>query len=322
MQFLIWFGFLVIVLLVLALDLGLIHRRDKVIQLKESIGWTAFYVLLALLFGVLVYFIYKHHWFGFGTSRALHATGREAALAFYTGYLIEESLSLDNIFVISLVFRYFAVPLQLQHRVLFWGILGAIVMRGLMIGVGAALILHFEWIMYVFGAILLLTALKMARTESEEIHPDRNPVVRAVRRIYPVTSHFEGHQFFTRLAGRRAITPLFLTLLIVESSDVVFAVDSVPAIFSVTRDPFIVFTSNIFAILGLRSLYFVLASLTVRFQYLRHSIVALLAYIGVKMLISKLVPIPNHVSLIVVAGLLTLGILLSLRRRPEPEADL
>jgi tellurite resistance protein TerC len=319
-QFLFWLGFLLVVAVILALDLGLIHRRDKVIHFRESLIWTGIYIALALLFCVGIYFIYEHHLVGFGTSAGMLAGGHQAALDFITGYLIEKSLSLDNIFVIAMIFTYFAVPLQLQHRVLFWGILGAVVLRGVMIGVGAALIIHFEWVMYVFGAILLLTAIKMARSGHEEIHPDRNPVVRLARRFFPVTPHFEGHQFFTRYQGKRAITPLFLALLIVESSDVLFAVDSVPAIFSVTRDPFIVFTSNIFAILGLRSLYFVLASLTVRFSYLRHSIVAMLAYIGVKMLLSHVVKIPNHVSLAVVAALLTIGILLSLRRPKVEDA--
>ncbi len=320
MQLLIWFGFLVIVLVILALDLGVFHKRDRVIGVRESIGWTAFYILLALLFNVLVFFMYRHHWLGFGTGRGLVASGHEAALQFFTGFLIEKSLSLDNIFVIALIFAYFGVPLGLQHRVLFWGILGALVLRGVMIGLGTALILRFEWIIYVFGGILLLTALKMMRSGHDEIHPDRNPVIRLARRVYPVTSQFDGHRFFTLERGRRAMTPLFLALLLVESSDVLFAVDSIPAIFAVTRDPFIVFTSNVFAILGLRSLYFVLASLTVRFHYLRHSIVAMLAYIGVKMLLSHVYPIPNHVSLIVIVALLAAGILLSLRRPRPPTA--
>jgi tellurite resistance protein TerC len=316
-QVLIWLAFLAIVLVILALDLGVFHRRDRVISVRESIGWTVFYIGLALLFNVFVFFLYQQHWLGFGTLRGLQADGREAALQFFTGFLIEKSLSLDNIFVIALIFAYFGVPLQLQHRVLFWGILGALVLRGVMIGLGTALILRFDWITYFFGAILLLTALKMARTGHQEIHPDRNPFVRLARRFYPVTSRLDGHRFFTYEGARRAMTPLLLALILVESSDVLFAVDSIPAIFAVTRDPFIVFTSNVFAILGLRSLYFVLASLTVRFHYLRHSIVAMLAYIGVKMLLSHVYPIPNHVSLIVIVLLLAAGIVASLKIPPR-----
>ena len=313
MATLVWIGFLLLVTGILALDLGVFHRRDRVIGIRESLLWSAAYIAAALAFNVFVYFLYEHHWLGFGAGEHLRATGREAALQFLTGYLIEKSLSLDNVFVIALVFGYFGIPLKYQHRVLFWGILGALVLRGVMIGLGAALIARFEWVIYVFGGILLLTAVKMMRSGHEEIHPDRNLFVRVARRFHPVASELDGHNFFTTWQGRRAMTPMFVALMIVESSDVVFAVDSIPAIFAVTRDPFIVFTSNVFAILGLRTLYFVLASLHDRFRYLRHALVAMLAYIGVKMLVSHVWPIPNHVSLIVIAALISAGIGLSLR---------
>ena len=307
MATLVWIGFLLLVIGILALDLGVFHRKDRPIGLRESLTWTAVYIGAALAFTVLIYFLYAHHWFGFGTHARFLASGPEAALQFITGYLIEKSLSLDNVFVIALIFSFFGVPIRYQHRVLFWGILGALVLRGLMIGLGAALIARFEWVTYIFGLILLATAVKMALSDHAEIHPDRNPFVKLARRFYPVTSELDGHRFFTTVGGRRALTPMFVALMLVESSDVVFAVDSIPAVFAVTRDPFIVFTSNVFAILGLRTLYFVLASLHARFRYLRHSLVAMLGYIGVKMLIAGRWPIPNWVSLIVIAGLLAVG---------------
>lgn len=312
MHLIVWGAFVLFILGVLALDLGVFHRRDKTIGLRESLGWSAFYVALALAFNVLVYFLYERHWLGFGHFRTGDLDGRAAALQFLTGYLIEKSLSLDNIFVIAMIFAYFHIPLRYQHRVLFWGILGALVLRGVMIGLGAALIARFEWIIYVFGGILLLTALRMLRGE-QEIHPDRSRMVRAARRLFPVAPELDGHRFFTRLPdGRRAATRLFLALVLVENSDLLFAVDSIPAIFAITRDPFLVFTSNVFAILGLRTLYFVLAGLNDRFRYLRHSIVLLLAYVGIKMLLSHVLPIPNLVSLGVIVLLLGGGITLSM----------
>ncbi|MGQ9592526.1 MAG: TerC family protein [Planctomycetota bacterium] len=319
MALLVWIGFLVLVVAILALDLGVFHREDRAIGFRESVAWSMVYVVLALLFNVLVYFLYEEGWLGFTERQHQSLSGQEAALQFFTGYLIEKSLSLDNIFVIALIFAYFGVPLKYQHRVLFWGILGALVLRGVMIGIGAALIARFEWIIYVFGGILLATALRMLFQAHEEIHPDRNPLVRIARRVFPVTSCFHGHSFFAHADGRWAATPLFLALLLVESADIVFAVDSIPAIFAVTRDPFIVFTSNVFAILGLRTLYFVLASLHARFRYLRYSLVALLAYIGVKMLLSHRYPIPNQVSLAVIAFLVAAGIIASQVATPREE---
>jgi tellurite resistance protein TerC len=306
-----WLGFIGCVLGLLALDLGFFHRKAHAVRTREALLWTAFWVVLALVFNAAVYYMYEHHWLGIGLAIGHELTGRQAALQFFTGYIIEKSLSLDNIFVIALIFAYFNVPAVYQHRVLFWGILGALIMRGLMIAAGAALIHRFDWIVYVFGAFLLATAVKMLIVRHENLEPDRNPAVRLARFFYPVSAHFEGQRFFTRPGGRRAITPLFLVLLVVESSDVLFAVDSIPAIFAITRDPFLVFTSNVFAILGLRSLYFALAGIMERFRYLRISLVFVLAFVGVKMLLAHHRPIPTWVSLSIICGILLVGVVAS-----------
>jgi tellurite resistance protein TerC len=237
--------------------------------------------------------------------------GRTAALQFLTGYLLEQSLSLDNVFVIALIFAYFRIPLAYQHRVLFWGILGALVMRGVMIALGAALIARFDWVVYVFGGILILTAARMLISGDEEPEPEKNWLIRLARRIYPVTPELHGERFFVDVAGRRAATPLFLVLLMVESSDVLFAVDSIPAIFAVTQDPFLVFTSNVFAILGLRNLYFAIAPLLGKFRYLKTALVFILAFVGVKMLLSHTMPIPTLWSLSMIIGILAVGVLAS-----------
>jgi tellurite resistance protein TerC len=306
-----WVGFVVLVLLLLALDLGVLNRKAHAIRTREALAWTGFWVALALLFNALVYLLYTNHWLGVGLREVSEPTGGQAALKFFTGYLIEFSLSLDNIFIIALILAYFRVPLAYQHRVLFWGILGAIVLRGSLILAGAALIHRFEWVIYIFGALLIATAVKMLLSGEQEIEPERNLLVRIARRFYPVSTTLEGQRFFVRLNGRQAMTPLFLALLIVESSDLLFAVDSVPAIFAVTQDPFIVFTSNVFAILGLRSLFFALASLMDKFRYLKFSLVFLLAFVGVKMLLSRAYEIPTVVSLAVIVGILAVGILAS-----------
>lgn len=308
-----WIGFIVLVLGMLALDLGVFHRRPHVIGTREALAWTAFWVVIALLFNTAVYYMYEHHWLGIGLHIGHQLGGRQAALEFFSGYLIEKSLSLDNIFVIALIFAYFRVPAMFQHRVLFWGILGALIMRGVMIAAGVALIQRFDWITYVFGAILFVTAVKMLLTSEESVEPENNILVRFARRWYAVSPGFEGQRFFTRIDGRRGITPLFLVLLVVESTDVLFAVDSIPAIFAVTRDPFIVFTSNVFAILGLRSLYFALASLMDRFRYLKLSLVFVLAFVGVKMILAHAFPdaLPIEVSLIVICSILGVGVLAS-----------
>jgi tellurite resistance protein TerC len=307
----VWAGFLAFVLGLLALDLGVFHREVRAIRTGEALAWAAFYVTLALAFNVLVFFLYERNWLGVGISVGHPLDGRTAALQFLTGYLLEQSLSLDNVFVIALIFSYFRVPLAYQHRVLFWGILGALVMRGAMIGLGAALITRFDWVIYVFGGILILTAVRMLLAGNEEPDPEKSPVIRIARRIYPVTPELHGERFFVQLNGARAATPLFLVLLMVESSDVLFAVDSIPAIFAVTQDPFLVFTSNVFAILGLRNLYFAIAPLLNRFKYLKQSLVFILAFVGVKMILAHTQPIPTITSLSVIIGILGVGILAS-----------
>jgi TerC family integral membrane protein len=291
-----WVGFIVFVLAMLALDLGVFNRRSHVVQPKEAGIWTAVWVGLALLFaGGLALFV-----------------APQTALTFLTGYLIEESLSIDNIFVIVLIFQYFAVPAQYQHRVLFWGILGALIMRGLFIGLGAALLARFEWIIYVFGALLVITGVRMAMKQDEEFDGDQNPVVRAVRRMMPLTDGYRGKHFFAVENGKRYATPLFLVLLLVEATDLIFAIDSIPAIFGITRDPFIVFTSNIFAVMGLRSLFFLLAHVVTKFHLLKYGLAVILTFVGVKMMIEHWVHIPILLSLGVVLGVLVLSVVASL----------
>ncbi|OGB68514.1 MAG: hypothetical protein A2Y94_14115 [Caldithrix sp. RBG_13_44_9] len=307
-----WFGFILLILVLLALDLGVFHRKMHRISSREAILWTIFWIFLGLLFNVFIYYAYSNHWLGIGESLHHVQSGDEAALKYFTGYIIEKSLSLDNIFVIAMIFAYFNVPALFQHRVLYWGILGALIMRGVMIIAGIALINKFSWMIYLLGILLIVTALKMLFTRQESIHPDKNLLVRLARKLYPVTGDYEGSKFFSRIGHRRAVTPLFLVLLIIESTDVLFAVDSIPAIFAITTDPYIVFTSNVFAILGLRSLYFALASMMDKFRYLKFSLVFVLAYVGVKMLLSHTYKIPTLLSLGIIAGMLSIGILVSL----------
>ncbi len=305
----IWVGFVVMVVLLVTLDLGVFHKEHRAISLPEALGWTAFWISLALVFNAFVVFLYAEggpEWFA---TRARDLTGREAGLQFFTGFVLEKSLSVDNIFVIAMIFAYFRVPLAEQHRVLFWGILGAVVLRGIMIGAGATLMARFEWVTYVFGGLLLLSAARMLVIRHDNFQPDRNWLVRLVRRVYPVTDQFDGGKFFTTVNGVRSATPLLLALVLVETSDVMFAIDSIPAIFAVTQDPFLVFTSNVFAILGLRSLYFALAGLMDRFRYLKVSLVFLLAYIGIKMLLAHHHPIPTGVSLAIIGGILSVGLI-------------
>jgi len=306
----VWIAFLALIGFVIALDLGVFHRKSHVISLPEAIGWTVTWIALALVFNVGVYYLYELNPHGWDIDTQ-QLSGAEAAIQFFTGYLVEKSLSIDNIFVIAMIFAHFRVPLTEQHRVLFWGILGAVVLRGLMIFGGIALINRFEWITYLFGAILIYSAAKILIIRHDTVDIANSRVIRAIRRLYPVTEQYHGSHFFTVVDGVRMATPLFVALVLVETSDVMFAVDSIPAIFAITRDPFIVFTSNIFAVLGLRSLYFVLAGLMDRFRYLKLSLVFLLGYIGVKMLLVHHYPIPNVVSLAVIAGILAIGIIAS-----------
>lgn len=311
-----WIGFNLFVLAMLALDLGVFHRKSHAVSGKEALTWSLVWISLSLVFNAAIYFLWDQ------VNPGSSYTNREAALAFLTGYLIEKSLSVDNIFVFILIFSFFSVPRAYQHRVLFWGILGALVMRGILIVIGATLIKEFHWIIYIFGAFLIFTGIRMALSREEEMHPDQNPVLKFFRRFMPVTEKYEGGSFFVRRAGRLLATPLFLVLLVVESTDLVFAVDSIPAIFAVTEDPFIVYTSNVFAILGLRALYFLLANVMDKFRYLKFGLATVLTFVGIKMIITDLYKIPTAVSLGVVAGILSISIIASLWKARETPEDL
>jgi tellurite resistance protein TerC len=309
---LIWVGFLAFIVVLLAVDLGLLNRKAHVIPFKEAMRWTILWVTVSLLFTIPLYYLYKTNYMGFGIHEGVRLDPTTAVLEYLTAYILEYSLSLDNIFLIALIFGYFKVPELYQHRLLFWGILGALIMRGAMIALGAALIHRFEWITYVFGVMLLYTAFKLLRTQHEEIHPENNPLFKLARKMFPVTEGYvEGH-FFVRQSGKLFATPMFLVLVLVESTDVMFAIDSIPAVFGVTRDPFLVFTSNIFAILGLRSLFFVLAGVMNKFKYLEISLCVLLAFIGIKMLGAHFFKIPPHYSLLIIGLILGIGVVASI----------
>ncbi len=297
-KYFIWGGFNILVLAMLALDLGIFHRKDHKISVKEGLVWSIIWIIVALIFNVIVYF-----W-----------QGEAKALQFFTGYLIERSLSIDNIFVFLLIFTYFGVPDKFQYKVLFWGIIGALVMRGLFIGIGALLIARFHWVIYIFGAFLVYTGIKMGVAGDTKIEPEKNPVLRFVRRFIPLTDNYDKGKFFVKKAGKKLGTPLFVVLIVVETTDIVFAVDSIPAIFAITLDPFIVYTSNVFAILGLRALYFALAGLMDMFYYLKYGLSAILAFVGVKMLISGYYKIPDMMALGVIAFLLAVSIIVSILR--------
>jgi TerC family integral membrane protein len=316
MMLLLWLGFLALIVGILLFDLLWVNKDAHVIPMRTALGWTAFYAGLAVSFGGVVYLLVENGWAGAGIEFAVGLSGRQAMVQYLTGWVLEQSLSLDNVFVIALVFAYFGVPLSQQHRVLFWGIVGVLVMRGIMIGAGAILIARFDWIIYAFGVLLLLTAGKLLFSGDGEVDPSKNLFVRFFRRLYPVTDRFHGSKFFVQQDGKRAITPLFLALVVVESTDLLFAVDSIPAVFAVTQDPFLVFTSNIFAILGLRSLYFTLAGLMEKFKHVKMALVFILAFVGVKMLLSHHLKIPDVLSLAIIATALGLGVLASLRSTP------
>lgn len=359
--------FLLMVIAFLALDLGVFHREAHEVKMKEAVTWSIVWVTAGLLFTIFVYFAYERHWLGLGLSTRMYnpaaaqdpgapliiygeVMGWTAAVQYLTGYVVEKSLAMDNIFVIAMVFGFFAIPNKYQHRVLFWGIMGALVMRGVMIFLGAELIMRYQWILIIFGLFLLLTAVKMAVIKSES-DPSKNVIVRLVKKIYPVTPFFDGQKFFTRrtvaptyspdpvtgklvqdppppgtLSAKWFITPLFLALIMVEITDLVFAVDSIPAIFAITPDPFIVFTSNIFAILGLRALYFCLAALIAQFRFLKPALIVILAFVGVKLLLlavppyldvvglaaRKSIKIDPFLSLAIVVGLLAVATVASI----------
>jgi tellurite resistance protein TerC len=291
-----WIIFNLFVLAMLVLDLKVFHRDAHEVKIREALMWSAFWIGLALVFNVGIY-IFR---------------GSEDALEYLTGYLIEKSLSVDNIFVFLLIFSYFRVSAQYQHKILFWGILGALIMRAILIFAGVALIERFHWIIYVFGAFLIFTGIKLAFEKDKEIEPEKNPALLFVRRFIPVTERFEGDRFFIRRAGRLFATPLFLVLVVVETTDVIFALDSIPAILAITTDPFIVYTSNVFAILGLRALYFALAGLLQLFHYLHYGLSAILVFVGIKMLVSDIYHIPVGAALGVVGGILVLSVVASM----------
>jgi tellurite resistance protein TerC len=299
-----WAGFILFVLLCIAVDMGAFNRRARAVTFREALVWSAIWFSLAMLFAGLL----------------VQLRGSEEAVEFVTGYLIELSLSLDNILVIALIFAAFQVPPEFQRRVLVWGILGALVMRGTMIGVGAALVQHFSWVLYVFGVFLVVTGVKMLFAKQEAVEPEKNPVVRFARKLFPIAPTLDGQKFLTRLNGRTALTPLALVLLLVETTDLIFAVDSVPAVFAVTQKAFIVFTSNVFAILGLRSLYFLLAGAIGMFRYLKAGLSVVLVFVGAKMLLDPhdhapqwfQAKIPTATSLLVVAAILAIAIALSI----------
>lgn len=341
-----WVIFIGFVFMMLALDLGVFHRKSHVVGFKESLGWSAIWITIGLSFSVIVYFAYDRHWFDLGYSvdavdKALN-TGKLAATKYLTAYVVEKSLSVDNIFVIAMVFSSLAVPARYQHRVLFWGIIGALGMRGAMIGLGAVLVQNFHAILYFFGVFLIFTGIKMLVMEEKEEHPENNPVVRWIRKIFPITKHFHGQHFMVRAGGKWSqeaaepgmeskadpiveaaapgkwlLTPLAVALILVEVTDLIFAVDSIPAVFAITADPFLVFTSNVFAILGLRSLYFALAGLISKFRYLKPALSLILVLVGVKMLAAKWLKIWlgdsfNLTILAVIIAVLATGIITSI----------
>lgn len=341
-----WIVFIGFVLLMLALDLGVFHRKSHVVSFRESLAWSGVWISLGLAFSILVYFAYDGHWYGLGLARdaadGVMNNGKLAATKYLTGYVVEKSLSVDNVFVIAMVFGSLAVPARYQHRVLFWGILGALLMRGMMIGVGAALVQNFHWVLYIFGVFLIITALKMLFMKEKEEHPENNPIVRWIGKFFPITRNFHGDHFLVKAgspgslepaepgqavvvdpvvaaapSGKWLLTPLAVALVLVEVTDLIFAVDSIPAIFAITADPFLVFTSNVFAILGLRSLYFALAGMIHQFRYLKPALSMVLLVVGAKMLAAKWLKVWlgdsfNLIILAVILGILATGVITSL----------
>lgn len=287
-SFVLWTAFNVFVLGMLALDLGVFHRKSHEVSIKEALSWTGLWITLAMLFNLFIYYYFD----------------KEKAVAFFTGYLIEKSLSIDNIFVIIMIFSYFKVPTAYQHKVLFWGILGALVMRVVFILVGIELIHSFHWLIYIFGGFLIITGIRMLTSGDSKLEPEKNPLVKLARRIFPFVPTFEGDKFFVRRDAKLWATPLFLVVILIEATDLIFAVDSIPAILAISDDSFIVYTSNVFAILGLRSLYFALAGIEKYFQYLKYGLSAILIFVGVKMCIADFYKIPVDLSLIIIAFVL------------------
>ena len=312
----VWILFLTLITIFLALDLGVFHKNDHVIKTKEAGIWTAVWITVALSFSGVIYWLFSNNLVGNPTG----LTPNNAVLKYITGYLIELSLSIDNVFVIAVIFSSFRIPAKYQHRVLFWGILGAIVFRGLMIVFGVALITRFEWIIYVFGIFLLYTAFKMLKGDDQDFDPKESFVFRQIKKVYPITTSMHGHDFFIKRMGVTAATPLFVALIIIELTDVLFALDSIPAILAITADPFIVFSSNILAILGLRSMYFLISRMLEKFRFINYSLVVILAFVGLKMLFSHYIELPEWVSLTVISVALLAGVLASLMI-PDKEMD-
>ena len=296
-----WIGFHVLILIIVALDLSVLHRKSHVISIREALKWSMGWIFISLMFNVVVYFRF----------------GYDSALEFLTGYLIEKSLSVDNIFVFAIVFNYFGVPPKYQHKVLYWGIIGALVMRGALIALGTALISNFHWVIYIFGAFLVYTGIKMAVQKGVSVHPERNPIVNLAKKFMPITKEYHENKFVVNIEGKRYFTPLIVVLMVVEVTDLAFAVDSIPAIFAITHDSFIVYTSNVFAILGLRALYFALSGILELFHYLKYGLGMVLSFVGTKMLISEIYDIPILIALGVVAAILTISIVVSILK-PAP----
>ena len=291
-----WVGFNILIFVLIAIDLGLLHKKSHVISVKEALIWSAGWIFISLTFNVGIYF-----WFGY-----------DSALQFLTGYLIEKSLSVDNIFVFAILFSYFKVPPEHQHKVLMWGILGALVMRGALIAIGTALITNFHWIIFVLGAFLVYTGIKMALQKEISVNPEKNPVVNLAKKFIPISDDYDGDKFVTTVNGKKTFTPLLVVLLVVEVTDLMFAVDSIPAIFAITTDAFIVYTSNVFAILGLRALYFALSGVLNMFHYLKYGLGMVLSFVGTKMLISEFYIIPIPLALGAVAAILAISIVASI----------
>ena len=318
-----WIGFFVLVAALVALDLGVLHRQPRAMTLKEALLWSSGWITISLVFNAIVFFVYEYHLFGAGGGQFApnigHHAGVEAAVSFFTAYLLEKSLSVDNIFVMALLFRRFAIEQQYQHRVLLWGILGAIVSRTFMILVGVWLVRQFSWLFYVFGAYLAVAGLRMLKGEEDEEDLESNWLLRSVQRVLPVCAGEHGGRFVVHHEGRRSLTRLALALVVIEISDIIFALDSIPAVLAITTDGFIVLTSNIFAILGLRALYFVLASVISQFHYLQLALALVLVVIGAKMALHDVFSVPTWVSLTIVGSLITLGIIASLAKRRADE---
>jgi len=310
----VWIIFIAFILVFLALDLGVFNKENHVIKTKEASIWTAIWVTIALSFSGVIYWLFSNGMVGNPTE----LTPNKAVLKYITGYLIELSLSVDNVFVIAVIFSSFKIPPLYQHRVLFWGILGAIVFRALMILFGVALITRFEWIIYVFGVFLLYTAFKMLKEEDEDFDPQNSFVFRQIKKIYPITGNIQGENFFVKRMGITAATPLFVALIVIELTDILFALDSIPAILAITADPFLVFSSNILAIMGLRSMYFLISRMLEKFRFINYSLVVILAFVGLKMLFSHYIHLPEWVSLTVISVALVGGVVASLTI-PEKE---